>query len=192
MATRTLPVVPQITGQPAPGYRITSVTVEPPVVTVSGEEATITQLETAPTDPIDVSGRTDDLEAVVGVALPNSATVNGDDTVRVMITIDEEIGTRTFQVGVVMTGEVAGNTYDVAPLSVQITLAGTISALDAFGATRPTASVDVSAVTGATGAFPVAVFFEPPPGLTVVSITPEEVAVTVDTLLAASFPAPTP
>ena len=34
----TLPVVPQLVGEPAPGYRITSVTVEPLVVTVSGEE----------------------------------------------------------------------------------------------------------------------------------------------------------
>ncbi|MEX2547094.1 MAG: CdaR family protein, partial [Chloroflexota bacterium] len=46
LANRTLPVVPQLTGQPAPGYRITSVTVDPLVVTVSGEEATVTRLET--------------------------------------------------------------------------------------------------------------------------------------------------
>ena len=192
LATRTLPVVPQITGQPAAGFRITSVTVEPLVVTVSGEESTITQLQTAPTEAIDITGRNRDLESIVRFALPDGVSVSGSDTARVIVTIAEVTGTRTFEVGVVMTGEVAGNTYDVTPLSVQVTLAGPISALDAFGATQPTASVDVTAVTGSSGAFPVAVFFEPPPGLTVVLITPEDVTVAVDTLLAASFPAPTP
>ena len=37
LANRTLPVVPAVVGEPAPGYRIASVTVEPLVVTVSGE-----------------------------------------------------------------------------------------------------------------------------------------------------------
>ena len=69
LANRSLPVVPQLIGQPASGFRITSVTVDPLVVTVSGEAATVTQLETAVTEPIDIGNRSRDIEATVQFAL---------------------------------------------------------------------------------------------------------------------------
>ena len=88
LATRTLPVVPILTGAPGAGYRITAITVEPLIVTVSGEAATIGALEGAPTEAINVEGRTTDLEAIVNLDLPEGVSVNGTDQVRVVLTIE--------------------------------------------------------------------------------------------------------
>jgi YbbR domain-containing protein len=88
LANRTLPVVPTLTGAPAAGYAITAVTVEPLVVTVSGEAATIGALDGAPTEAINVAGRTTDLEAIVNLDLPEGVNVSGSDQVRVVLTIE--------------------------------------------------------------------------------------------------------
>lgn len=88
VATRTLPVVPVLTGAPAEGYRITAISVEPLIITLSGEAATIAQLEGAPTEAINVEGRTTDLEAIVNLDLPEGVSVIGTDQVRVVLTID--------------------------------------------------------------------------------------------------------
>jgi YbbR domain-containing protein len=88
LANRTLPVVPVLTGAPAAGYRISAITVEPLIVTVSGEAATIGALDGAPTEAINIDGRTTDLEAIVNLDLPDGASVNGSDQVRVVLTIE--------------------------------------------------------------------------------------------------------
>jgi YbbR domain-containing protein len=144
LANRTLPVVPQVVGQPALGYRIASVTVEPLVVTVSGEEAIVTQLDNAPTEPIDVAGRTDDLEATVRVALPAGASVSGDDTVRVMIVIEADVGSRTFFAPVTLIGQRTGFTYAVDVGQIQVIAQGPVATLEQIDPTSVVVTIDVS------------------------------------------------
>ncbi len=160
LANRTLPVVPQITGQPALGYRIASVTVEPLVVNVSGESGTISQLENVTTDPIDINGRTSDLEATIPFALPEGVSVTGDDMARVVVTIAEMTGTQTFQVGVVTTGEQPPSQYSLSVGQVQVTLSGPVVALNAVDTAALTATVDVSTMAAGTSTLPIV--FEPP------------------------------
>lgn len=189
LANRSLPVVPQLIGQPAAGYRITSVTVDPLVVTVSGEAATVTPLESAPTQPIDVSGRTSDLEAMVGFDLPAGANVVGSDQVRVVLTVQQETGTRTFHAGLNVIGNQPGLNYSLSISEVNVTIGGPISALDAVNATTLVASVDVSAL--AAGDQQATIKFTPPPGLETVSISPAQITVTVTASVPPSA-APTP
>jgi YbbR domain-containing protein len=95
LANRTLPIVPVLVGQLATGYRISAITVEPLVVTVSGEAAIVGRLESAPTLAINVAGRTTDLEANVGLDLPAGISVNGSAQVKVMLTIVREVPATT-------------------------------------------------------------------------------------------------
>jgi YbbR domain-containing protein len=189
LANRTLPVVAQITGQPAPGYRITSITVSPLVVTVSGEEAVVTQLQTAMTEPIDVSGRTTDLDAMVGFALPQGASVAGSDQVSVSLTIAQETGSQTFQVAVLVAGGQPGFSYVPDVGAVQVTLAGPLQPLDAVNAGTLTATADVSALGVGTNL--VTLTFAPPDGLDLVAVNPAQVTVQVSPL-AGSSPSPGP
>jgi YbbR domain-containing protein len=176
LANRTLPLVPATTGQPAVGYRITSVTVEPLVVTVSGEDAIVSQLETAQTEPIDVSGRDSDLEASVRVALPTGVSVAGSDSVRVVISIGQDTGTRTFQVGVKVDGtHFEGATLSIDPPQVNITLGGPISTLSSIDGSQLVATA-LTAQAAPDGTVPLD--FTPPQGTEVIAIIPDRVLVT--------------
>lgn len=44
-AQRTIAIAPSVTGQPAPGYRISNITVDPPVVTVNGPKSVVDSLD---------------------------------------------------------------------------------------------------------------------------------------------------
>jgi YbbR domain-containing protein len=177
LATRTLPITPQLTGTPAPGFRITSVTVDPLVVTVSGEASVVSLLQSAQTVPLDVTGRTSDLEAEVSLALPNGVTVSGADTVRIMLSIEQETGTQTFGVGVALSGELAGYSYSVSPDHVNVTLGGPTLNLASLDPASLIATANVADLT--PGTHTVQLDFVPPDGLDVVSLDPTEVTVTV-------------
>ena len=54
--TRQVPVRPRVVGTFAPGYAIERVEVDPPAITISGPKKRVEAVESAITDPIDVSG----------------------------------------------------------------------------------------------------------------------------------------
>jgi YbbR domain-containing protein len=54
--TRQVPVQPRVVGTFAPGYGIERVEVDPPAITISGPKKHVEAVESAITDPIDVSG----------------------------------------------------------------------------------------------------------------------------------------
>lgn len=164
LATRTLPVAPQLTGQPAPGYRITSLVVNPLIVTVSGESTAVTQLETAMTESIDIEGRTDDLEATVRVALPDGISVTGVDSVRVMISIDEDTGSRSFFAAVTLAGANPDYTYDVDITQIQVIATGPLVVLEQVDPAGVIATIDVSGLGPGTHVLPFAI--TPIPGVT--------------------------
>jgi YbbR domain-containing protein len=177
LATRTLPVVPQLTGSVSAGLRLALVEVRPLSVTVSGEQSLVTQLQSAPTEPIDLTGRTRDFELDIALALPAGVTVNGASQVHVTVTLTEELASRTFQVGVTPTGRGSGLDYTLAATQVAVTLAGPTSELDAVTPAELVASVDVSGL--ATGTHSVPVAFEAPDGLELTAISPAEIDVIV-------------
>jgi YbbR domain-containing protein len=59
-----------LTGQPAPGYRVSNVTVTPLEVSVTGLAATLDTIQQMPTDPVDISNATADVVKTVAVRLP--------------------------------------------------------------------------------------------------------------------------
>lgn len=178
LANRTLPVVPVLSGQPAFGYRISAITVEPLVVTVSGEAATVARLDSAPTLPINVDGRTTDLEASIGLALPQGVSVSGSDQVRVTLTIARDTGTRTVQVAVVLDGANSSLTYAPSATQVEVVLAGPVDVLATIDPATLVALADVSAITSGTQT--VALSVTPPAGMDVAAILPAQVTVTVN------------
>jgi YbbR domain-containing protein len=187
LANRSLPVVPQLIGQPAPGYRITSVTVDPLVVTVSGEASTVTPLETAMTEPIDIANRSRDIEATVGFALPSGVSVAGGDTVHVVITIAEQTGSQIFVMGYGVSGTQCECIYEYPKLAVNVTLGGSVVTLATLDTTTLAATADVSGLTAGSHSVPLS--FSPPDGLEVIDISPAEV--TINVVTATPVPGPT-
>ena len=75
-ATRTVPVQPRVIGTLLSGYGITSVSTDPPSVTIIGPERSVNAIQTAATDPVDATG-------VVGSATFTTHVYVGDPLVRV-------------------------------------------------------------------------------------------------------------
>ncbi len=72
-ARRTLPVVPAIDGQPAPGFVLGRAVADPETVEVAGPESHLRRLTGATTEPIDVSGAQARVADVVTVGVADSA-----------------------------------------------------------------------------------------------------------------------
>ena len=71
--------------------------------------------ENAPTSEIDVAGRTTDLEQRSASALPAGVTASVSDRVRVLLTIEEEIGSQTYSAGVTLTGDAPATATRLCP-----------------------------------------------------------------------------
>jgi YbbR domain-containing protein len=189
LATRTLPVNPVVTGTPAPSAEISSVEVQPALVTVEGEADALAGLVSIDTRPVAIAGATSDVETEVGLDLPDGVAALGVDQVRVTITIRPRSGTRTLEAGIEIVNGSPDLSYQPAVDRVLLTIGGTLEALDAVDPTRITARLDVAGLDAGTRAVLVTVRL--PDGLTLVSASPREVTVTV-TLLASPAPTPTP
>src|SRR3954471_13756747 len=72
-ARRTVPVVPALDGEPAPGFVIGRVTSEPPTVEVAGPESRLKHMNGAPPEPGHVTGSKSRIRDIVTVGLTDSA-----------------------------------------------------------------------------------------------------------------------
>lgn len=88
--SRAVRVVADLRGQPATGYAIERVLVDPAAVQLVGPRSTIERRETVATEPVDVSGRRSTLERTVAVALPDGVKLVRKVGVRVTVQIRAE------------------------------------------------------------------------------------------------------
>ena len=70
---RTVPIVPALDGEPAPGFVIGRVTADPATVEVAGPESRLKQLTGATTEPVEVNGSRTRVRDVVTVGITDSA-----------------------------------------------------------------------------------------------------------------------
>ncbi len=186
---RTLPVVPNVTGNLAPGYAILDVTVTPLTATVSGSGSAMEALTGVPTAPISVAGRTTDLTATVALQPPTGIAVLESGGVQVHIQVMVETGSRSFGAGVLLTGARSDRTYSLSVPDVLVTLGGSSNALDQAD---PAGLYVTASVAGLdAGTFSVSVRFTPPPGTSLVAISPSSVQVTVTAPAPSPSPSPT-
>ena len=178
-----------MTGTPDAAVEITSVEVQPALVTVEGEADALAGLVSINTRPVSISGATADVETEVGLVLPEGVAVLGVEQVRVTITIRPREGTRTFEAGIQIVNGSPDLEYRPAVDRVLVTLGGTLEALDAIDPTTITARLDVAGLGAGTTAVLVTVGL--PAGVTLVSASPQEVSVTA-TPVAAATPTPAP
>jgi YbbR domain-containing protein len=86
-ATRTVQVVAQVQGRPAPDHVVGPVVVDPATVEIKGPRTTIEGRKVVETLPVDVSGRRAPVTQAVGLALPDSVYPVDRRTVNVTVEI---------------------------------------------------------------------------------------------------------
>jgi len=182
--SKTLPVSPQVTGSPAAGFEVASVTVDPLIVTVEGDADDLESLATVDTQPIAIGGFTGSQTVDADLALPDGI-VSQVDQVKVTIAIRAVTSTRTFEVGVRLVGARPEYAYEVGVDRLLLTVGGSPADLDRIVGSTLAADVDVAALGPGTTDVTVGAKTLPP-GVTLVAASPAQVAVTVTARATAS------
>lgn len=177
LAYATLPVVPELTGEPERGVRVDNVSVLPGTVTVSGENPAIRQLEFISTEPVDITGQSVELVTEARLVLPEDVASAGNEVVTVVVTLTPSLGSRAFEVGTALVGAQPAYSYRVEEAAVSVIISGPLEQLDELAIEDLIAEVPVAEL--AVGDNDVMPIVQPPRGTSVVRLTPETVRVTV-------------
>ncbi len=95
LVTRTVPVVPNVKGAPASGYRVTSVRVDPAVVTISGPAKKMKNLNNVGTERLSLDGLTTRVSRKVRVVVPEGVSVLRGGAITITIEVQRERGARS-------------------------------------------------------------------------------------------------
>ena len=133
-------------GRVAVGYKMTNVSVSPPnVVVFSTDPQVVNNLPSfIETEPLDITGADDDIEALLSLILPEGVSVVDDDKVLVQVNIATIEGSITISLPVTVIGLLPTYAAEVSPDTVDVILSGPIPELDAITPTDIRAVVDVN------------------------------------------------
>jgi YbbR domain-containing protein len=184
--TRTLPVNAVVTGDPAAGFEIASVTVDPSVVLVEGDADQLAELVRVDTQQIPMTGVSSDRTVTVGLDLPTGVLTVGDEPIHVSITIRPVTATRSFDAGFRLIGAARGLSYAVDTARILVTIGGSVADLDRLSGTAIVVDVDVTGLQPGTEI--VTVTMDLPTGTTLVSASPSSVGVTITATAASPTP----
>ena len=158
--------------RPAAGYRVSGVRADPQTLTVSGEAAAVERLSSISTQPLDISGVTGDVDQTVAADLPAGVSPVAATDVRLLVTVEPDVGSRTWQVGVQVQGARATRQYVLSTPTVLVTMSGAQPDLDAVDPSTIEAHIAVGRL--APGTHEVDVVVEPLDGLDLVSVAPDD------------------
>lgn len=176
--SRALVISATVIGAPAAGYDVVSLSVDPPVVTVFGSQSFISEAATIRTQPIDIAGATDDIVRTVSLDLPADVSVSGGTSVTVTIQIESAQGRQTLGVTAVAVGLDPDLSVRGALPLVEVVLLGELPTLQALRPNDITATINLSGLGEGTHTVSVAV--SAPTEVSVASISPETVEITLE------------
>ncbi len=165
-------------GYPAPGYRLLSVTVEPPSVLVKGLPARINALTRLQTEPIDITGLASSFTQQATLDLPSGVSLDQDQEIFVTIEIEPILSTDTRESKVEILGLSEGMVTSLEPEQVRVVLFGPLPLLDTLVADDVRVTVDLFGLISGTHSIQPGVDI-PERGIEVRSIRPETIHVTI-------------
>jgi YbbR domain-containing protein len=178
-ATRTIPIVPAIDGDPAAGFVVGRISSEPSTVQVVGPESHVRQVAEATTEPVEIDGKRDRVRDVVTVGVADSSVrlvQPQNATVVVEITqapVEQDIGGVPIQVRNVGRGLKAKVTQPVT----RVTVSGRRDALSSLRPETIDAFVDLAGL--GPGRYNLRVQVDPLEDFGVRTVTPSVVEVTI-------------
>lgn len=170
-------VTAQIAGQPADGYNITAIEVDPRIVTIAAPLDVLESLDAVggiPTEEISLADARDDVIRTVALVLPDEARVDGSDTVHVTVRIDPAQGELTFQVAP-QVRNVASNLALTIAEPVRVTLSGEVPVLQGISPASIVISVNAEGLGPGLYALPLEI--TTPVGATVVRVEPAQLGI---------------
>ena len=172
---RTIGIMPTLSGQPAVGYRVASVTIDPPIVTVSGPKGVVDGIQGISTDAVTITNaRTSITQVRLVDRVPNVAT----DRSTVLVTVEirpidcgdqsTACGSTTFVVAPTFAPAAPATLAVVVPeggYSIQVRVSGPLDSLQKLKVTDIKATVSLASAAIGTQPYPVVVGTLPAAGL---------------------------
>ena len=150
---RDIAVKVVVHGQVAGGYRLTSISVFPPILTVySMQPSLVNDLPGyVETEPLNLDGSSQDTDTHLGLKLPEGVSVVGDQTVQVQVGIAAIVGSLSLNnMKVEVIGLADGLDALVSPETVDVILTGPLPLLDKLSAGDVKIVIDVTGLTVGT------------------------------------------
>jgi len=150
---RDLAVKVDVRGLPASGYRLTNISVFPPVVTVFATDPEVVNALPGVLDtlPLDISGANDDITTRLSLNLPPGISVVGEQTVLIQAGVTPiESSLRLEDERVEVLGVPAGYKVQVSPQVVDVILSGPLPLLSTLTAQDVRVVVDVGGLAPGT------------------------------------------
>ncbi|HHV79191.1 MAG TPA: hypothetical protein GXX40_06225 [Firmicutes bacterium] len=168
----------QVTGQPATGYTVSLVQVEPATIKVRGPSELVQNLAYVSTPPVDISQKTSDVEVQTPVSLPSWVSSAETRTVVVRIRITEDTGERSFtSIPVRLRSLPSGFRWTMIPAEVNITVSGRKDILNRLAPHSVEAYVDARGLTEGDHELPVQVVL--PENVFLVKVIPGRVTLSL-------------
>jgi hypothetical protein len=177
--SRTIPVVPQVEGEPAEGYMQAQVTADPPMVEVVGPENLLNRLTEVITEPVSVSGAAGIVQELVTIGVGDPALrlkSPGSALVTVNI-VPVPIELTVQKVPVQVRNVTSGRSARCRPDVVAVLLKGNRGFLEEV--TVESLDVHVDIVGLGPGRYNLPVMIEPVAGVTVLGTEPATVSVLI-------------
>ena len=177
--TRTVPIVPALDGEPAPGFVIGRVTADPPTVEVAGPESRLKQLTGATTEPVELTGSRARVRDVVTVGISDSSVrlVHTQDATITVEVLPAPVERDLSGVPVRWRNLGAGLSAQVRPTLARVTVRGRREALADLRAGSIDAFVDLAGL--GPGKYNLRVQVDPSQTFGVSDIDPAVVDVTI-------------
>jgi YbbR domain-containing protein len=150
---------------------------DPFAVTVRGEEDVLKTLDRIETQPIDVGDLSATRTLTVGLAVPAGVTLLRPTDIAVTVTVQALAGTRVFSSAIVVTGLLANHIAELDITSAGVLVAGPVPTLANMPPAQVVASVD--AAGRGPGTYTVDVAIRVPAGVTVQTVQPTRVTLTI-------------
>ena len=178
-AARTVPVVPDLDGEPAPGYVVGRVTTTPPMVDVVGPASAVQQVVEATTEPVNIAGATASVRDSVTIGLTDSvARLRTPQAGTVNVEILPAPVERTIpKVTVALRGLGRGRKGTVRPSTVTVVVRGMPGSIERLTEADVDAYADLTGF--ANGRYNLPVKCQTPSGVTVVRVEPATLGVTI-------------
>jgi YbbR domain-containing protein len=172
---KRVPVVPSIVGEPASGYVVIGLSIEPQFVRLAGGSGSLENVQNITTEPVNIAGASATIARTVQLREPEATPLLSGEPISATVTVRISPIARPFQVTLPIPVQLAdigpGLLASVNPAIVQVTLAGTAAQL---GALDPAALAgNVSAGGLNAGVYSLAPTFALPRGVTVVGEVPK-------------------
>jgi len=188
IGVKTVPLRVTTSGQVANGYWLSSLTVTPQTVTITGGPAALAQIDYIDLPPLDLNGAKADVSRTTPLQSGSGYSLTDENvSVEVKAVIQPLRTTEVLPIGVAVLGVPAGLEARLSPANVEVTIGGLVPALSALKPGDISAVVDVTGM--AAGEYTLPVRLAAPASVSLDATRPDRVSVTL-ALPATSTPTP--